>query len=121
MELRTFFDSTSEGNFEVARSAFSADYLDPMTYLENYTESYQAVVTSGDAHYSELIESTRSMTDNAERMEVLHEAENYFVNEMQYQVPLLQYGTFYLVKPGTEGIVYTPQGGTDFSHVVVYE
>lgn len=121
MELRTFFDSTSEGNFEVARSAFSADYLDPMTYLENYTESYQAVVTSGDAHYSELIESTRTMTDNAERMEVLHEAENYFVNEMQYHVPLLQYGTFYLVKPGTEGIVYTPQGGTDFSHVVVYE
>ena len=121
MELRTFFDSTSEGNFEVARSAFSADYLDPMTYLENYTESYQAVVTSGDAHYSELIESTRTMTDNAQRMEVLHEAENYFVNEMQYQVPLLQYGTFYLVKPGTEGIVYTPQGGTDFSHVVVYE
>lgn len=121
MELRTFFDSTSEGNFEVGRSAFSADYLDPMTYLENYTESYQSVVTSGDAHYSELIDSTRTMTDNAERMEVLHEAENYFVNEMQYQVPLLQYGTFYLVKPGTEGIVYTPQGGTDFTHVVAYE
>ena len=33
-ELRTFFDDRSYGRYDLARNAFSADYMDPWNYME---------------------------------------------------------------------------------------
>lgn len=120
-ESRTFFDETADGLFETARSAFSADYMDATTYLDQYTSWKQSVITSGDAKYDELYKASMNELDHDARIQLLHDAEEYFISEMAYQCPLFQYGTVYLAKPGTEGITYTPQGSVQIAFVKVYE
>ena len=36
---------------------------------------------------------------------------------MNYNIPLFQYGSFYLLKPGITGIEFTPQGSADLTYV----
>lgn len=118
-EIRTFFSDRSDGLFEMARNAYSADYMDVSNYLNLWTAKNQDLRTAGDEHYDELVSEAENTLDITERYELLHEAEEYFISEMYYQVPLFQYGSFYLAKTNVSGIVYTPAGGTDLTYVKV--
>lgn len=118
-EIRTFFSDRSDGLFEMARNAYSADYMDVSNYLNLWTAKNQDLRTAGDEHYDELVSKAETTLDLTERYELLHEAEDYFIGEMYYQVPLFQYGSFYLAKTNVSGIVYTPAGGTDLTYVKV--
>lgn len=118
-EIRTFFDDRTNGNFEMARNAYSADYMDVSNYMNLWTKKNQDLRTAGDEHYDELCEQAEQTTDVEERYKLYHEAEEYFISGMYYQVPLFQYGSFYLAKSNVSGIVYTPAGGTDLTYVKV--
>ncbi len=116
-ELRTFFDDRSNGLFDMARHAMSADYMDPMTYLEMAASWYQGnVVTWGDDHYDQLIKESREL-DGAERYAKLAEAEKYLVEEMAYTNPLFGYKLVTLMKDGTTGVAGSPQGNHKYWYV----
>lgn len=109
-EIRTFFDDRTNGLFELARHAMSADFMDPATYLDMATSWNQAGVSWGDATYDEMILASQGETDPAVRLQLLHDAETYLVQEQAYTVPLFGYSSVYLVKAGTTNISYNPQG-----------
>lgn len=117
-ELRTFFDDRDQqGNFELARGAMSADYMDPTTFLEMAnSKNLYGKPTWGDAHYDKLLAEADLLT-GTERIEKLHEAENYLVGEMSYTCPLFGYKQIALAAAGTTGMESSPQGNYTFWYV----
>ena len=119
-ELRVFFDERDQqGITELARGSMSADYMDPTTYLEMANSKNQyGNQTWGDATYDAMLAEADLLT-GTERMEKLHEAENYLVEEMAYTCPLFGYSNVALGKAGIEGYSCNPQGSYTFAFIKV--
>ncbi len=120
-EIRTFFQDRTDGLFELARNAFSADYMDVSNYLDLGDPSKMSNVTWGDETYTAMLQDAAAQTDTTVRLEKYHEAEQYLIEEMAYANPVIGYSTAVLVKAGTEGVIYSPQGGATFWYVKVAE
>lgn len=121
-EIQVFFTERTTGEFELARHANSADYLDPMNYLEMYSDkslSAQANPIVVDETYNALLEAANAETDATKRMELLHEAENYFVGEQAYVIPLFGWSSAMLCSTNVTGIRNAPDGSFDFRSVTV--
>ena len=81
-EWNTFLQTRKEGNYSIARNGWIADYNDPMSFLDMW-------LTGGgnnDAHYSNaeydaLIMQAKSTSDAAERMRLMHQAEDILMGE----------------------------------------
>lgn len=117
-EIRTFFDDLDYGFYELGRSAMSADYMDPTTFLDQAVPANQATWTWGDETYADMLSYANSLTGD-ERMEALHDAEEYLVRDMAYMIPLFGYNQVFLVKAGTEDFESSPQGNATFWYVKV--
>lgn len=120
-EIRTFFDDRTNGLFELARGAMSADYMDVSTYLDMAASWNQAGVSWGDETYDNMILASQSETDPAARLQILHDAETYLVQTQAYTIPLFGYSSVYLVKAGTAGTEYNPQGSYSLWYTTVAE
>ncbi|MBQ1288064.1 MAG: peptide ABC transporter substrate-binding protein [Erysipelotrichaceae bacterium] len=115
-ELRTFFDDRSYGRYDLARNAFSADYMDPWNYLELmaiYNDSEEYGTHFGDETYDAMLFESMKLEGEA-RFAKLHEAENYAIETACFNVPLFGYGTVSLQKPGTTGVINNPQANHIF-------
>ena len=114
-ELRTFFDDRSYGRYDLARNAFSADYMDPWNYLELLAiyNDPEGRTFFGDETYDNMLFESMTLEGEA-RFAKLHEAEAYAIETMAYNVPLFGYGTVSLQKPGTTGVINNPQANHIF-------
>ncbi len=108
-EKEAFFDARDKGNFELARHAMTADFIDPMAYLSMYYGENQSGNTVDDKHYEELLDKANAL-DGAERMNALHEAEKYLIQEQNYIIPLFGYSEPYLLNSSVKGITSSPEG-----------
>ncbi|MBR2669043.1 MAG: peptide ABC transporter substrate-binding protein [Solobacterium sp.] len=116
-ELRTFFDDRSYGRYDLARNAFSADYMDPWNYLElMVTWNNTRGTFFGDETYDNMLKATMTM-EGEERMQALHDAEHYAIAEQCWNCPLFGYGSVSLQKPGTTGVINNPQANHIFWYV----
>ena len=121
LEVQSFFAERDEnGNYELARGAMSADYMDPTTFLCMLISSAQQKPVVTDATYDALIAEADTL-EGAARIEKLHEAEKYLVEEMAYTIPVFGYSSVYLVNPGVSNVGYDPTGNTFFGYVSITE
>lgn len=106
-----FLQSRKEGNFQIARDGWISDFNDPISFLDMY------VSTSGNNNaqlrspeFDEIIARSRAAAgDPAERMKILHEAEDYLMDN--YIVgPMTYYTNKYMFNPDVQGLYYTPLG-----------
>ena len=104
-ELRTFFDDRSYGRYDMARNAFSADYMDPWNYME-------LMAIYNDPEGRTFFESME--LEGKERFDKLHEAEVYAIETMCFNCPLFGYGDASLEKTGTIGVINNPQANHIF-------
>jgi oligopeptide transport system substrate-binding protein len=112
-EKETFFNDRDAGNFEVCRHAMTADFLDPMAYLSMYVGAVGGN-TVDDEKYEALIAEAEKL-DGAERMNKLHEAEEYLVKEQNYIVPLFGYTDPILKATDLDGVTSSPEGHYDLT------
>ncbi|MBR6957514.1 MAG: peptide ABC transporter substrate-binding protein [Erysipelotrichaceae bacterium] len=114
-ELRTFFDDRSYGRYDLARNAFSADYMDPWNYLELMAiyNDPEGRTFFGDETYDKLLFESMELEGEG-RFAKLHEAETYAIETMCFNVPLFGYGSVSLQKPGTTGVINNPQANHIF-------
>jgi len=111
-DVRTFFDDRdNQANYEMARGAMSADYNDSLTYLDMATTTFQTKASWGDTTYDEMMLAAASMSGQ-ERLDQLHAAEKYLVEEQAMVVPLFGYGSACLKKAGTIGDFDNGQGNS---------
>ncbi len=108
-EKETFFADRDKGNFELARHAMTADYLDPMAYLSMYYGNDLAGNTVDDDTYNAMIKKAETM-DGAARMKQLHAAEKYLVQTKHYIIPLFGYTEPYLKASELKGVTSSPEG-----------
>ncbi len=109
-EWNTFLQTRKEGNYSIARNGWIADYNDPMSFLDMW-------LTGGgnnDAHYSNaeydaLIMQAKSTSDAAERMRLMHQAEDILMGEDVVHAAIYFYTNKYMAQDFT-GMYYTPLG-----------
>ena len=116
-EWATFLQTRKDGDYSIARNGWIADYNDPMSFLDMW-------LTGGgnnDAQYSNptydaKIQEAKASTDPAERMQLMHEAENILIEEDWVVNPLYFYTQKYMLADGIQGMYYTPLGYFFFDH-----
>lgn len=113
-EKEAFFNDRDAGNFELARHAMTADYLDPMCYLSMYVGSTTSGNTVDDPEFEQMVNEA-NLLSGQERMEKLHEAEAYLV-EQGYVIPLFGYTEPFLKVKNLTGITSSPEGHYDLTH-----
>ena len=116
-EWATFLQTRKDGDYSIARNGWIADYNDPMSFLDMW-------LTGGgnnDAQYSNptydaKIQEAKAATDPAQRMQLMHEAENILMKEDWVVNPLYFYTQKYMLADGIQGMYYTPLGYFFFDH-----
>lgn len=89
-ETQVNISDRRSGDFDICRMQWTADFLDPYTYLAMYmsTDSYND--NGCDCkEYDDLMNASNLETDTTKRYEMLHEAEKILVSEYFWAVPVL--------------------------------
>ena len=106
-----FLQTRKEGNYQIARNGWIADYNDPMTFLDMW------VTGSGnnDAQYSnkqfdDLIAKAKATSVQKDRMQLMHDAEKILVGDDWFSAPIYYYTNSYMINPDVKGMYYVPLG-----------
>ncbi|WP_054941762.1 peptide ABC transporter substrate-binding protein [Paenibacillus ihuae] len=120
-EWGVFIEDRHNLNYQVARAGWSADYNDPMTYLDMW-------VTGGgnndsgysNADYDKLIQEAKSSADNALRQEKFVAAEKILMDDMVV-IPIYYYTNNSLTKEYLKGVTLDFSGAIDLSRAYLLE
>ncbi len=116
-EQKAYAADRKAGNYEVARGSTSADYIDPFYYLERWISSNQEYKQVNDQKYDELATSANAELDHDARMEGLHAAEQYLIEEMMYTIPLYGSSSITLIRSGLTGFQHDPSDNIRYAYV----
>ena len=114
-DWNVFLEERKQGNFSIARGGWIADYNDPMCFLDMF-------VTGGgnndpqyaNPEYDELIGKTKKTANNEERMQLMHDAEK-FIMDQSVVAPIYYYVQPYMADENLKDWYYTPLGFFFFS------
>lgn len=114
-EWKTFLDTRHQGNYDVSRAGWCADYNEPTSFLNmllsnssNNTAHYKS------EEYDKLVADALKVTDEAQRAELYQKAEAQLDKDSAI-VPAFYYVNARLVKPWVGG--YTGKDPMDNIHV----
>ncbi len=105
-EVKVHYNDLQEGNFEVARAAWLADYNDPHNFLfllDSRTKKLNYAGYNNPA-YDKLMDEASQLTDLEARAKVLGQAEAMVMQDLPY-APIYHYVSEYLVSPRVKGWV----------------
>lgn len=110
-EWAAFVQTRKDGDYSIARNGWIGDYNDPMTFLD----MFKTGGGNNDAKYSnkefdELIDKANTTVDVAERMSLMHQAEDLLVGQDNAIAPLYFYTQYFMLKDDIKGMYYTPLG-----------
>ena len=108
-------------NFDMALSAWGADYDDAMTFLDLWTSDsgYRGYYGLNTA-YSDIIEQVRTETDSAKRLELMVEAEKMLVADDCIVTGIYDRGYSYLQRDYVKGFIVHPVGQkNEFKYVTI--
>ena len=113
-----FLADRKAGNYQIARNSWVADYSDPCCFLDLWrTGSGNNDAQYSNPDYDALIDAAKAAADPAERMELLHRAEDLLMGEDWVLGPVYFYTQTYLLDPSLDGAYYTPLGNFFFGEV----
>ena len=116
-EWATFLQTRKDGDYSIARNGWIADYNDPMSFLDMWlTGGGNNDAQYSNADYDALIQQAKASTDPAERMNLMHQAEDMLVGQDWVVNPLYFYTQKYMLADGIQGMYYTPLGYFFFDH-----
>lgn len=114
-EWKTFLDTRHQGNYDVSRAAWCADYNEPTSFLNmvlsdssNNTTHYKSPA------FDKIIADTLNAQDDAQRAELYAQAEQQLDKDSAI-VPVFYYVNARLVKPWVGG--YTGKDPMDNIHI----
>lgn len=110
-EWAAFLETRKEGNYQIARNGWIADYNDPISFLDMW-------LTGGgnnDAQYSNpdydaAINEAKSTADPEARMAAMHKAEDIIMGQDWALGPIYFYTQKYMLNSDVKGMYYTPLG-----------
>lgn len=120
-EWKVFQKTRKNGEFDVARGGWIADYIDPMTFLDMFMSDND--FNDGkynNPQYDQLLKEAKTTTDLAKRDQLMHDAEKIIMDE-QGVCPIYFYVSNMCVKPWIKGVYKTPLATVYFDHAYVDE
>lgn len=117
-EWQTYTNNLGEDKFGLARLGWIADYDDPITYIELFTNgnSYNYGEWEND-EYTELVNQAKALADGEERDAALAQAEEILFGEGGFTCsPIYFYTQNYCVKSNIKNVGWTPLGYFIFSY-----
>ncbi|GHV94823.1 peptide ABC transporter substrate-binding protein [Spirochaetia bacterium] len=104
-ELQVNYSERRQGNFQLCRMNWTADFADPSTYLSMLATggTYNCSGVS-NAEYDSLLAQSDAETDPVKRAALLHRAEKISVGDNFYIIPLFAMTSVNLVNPRITGI-----------------
>lgn len=103
-EWKTYLASTNKLEYTVARSAWIADVVDPVNFLECFmTDNGNNRTGYSSAEFDGLINAAYAEPDPARRFEILQEAEALLLEDAPF-VPVYFYSRKYLKRPEVHGM-----------------
>ena len=116
-EWATFLQTRKDGDYSIARNGWIADYNDPMSFLDMWmTGGGNNDAQYANPEYDNLIQQAKAATDPAERMQLMHDAEDLIIGQDYALCPLYFYTQKYMLADGIQGMYYTPLGFFFFDH-----
>jgi oligopeptide transport system substrate-binding protein len=105
-----FLETRKNGEYQIARNGWIADYNDPISFLEMWVSGSG----NNDAQYNNpvfdmFIADSRAATNPADRMQILHNAEKVMQDDFMLS-PVYFYTNYYMINPAIKGMYYTPLG-----------
>ena len=114
-EWKTFLDTRHQGNYDVSRAGWCADYNEPTSFLNMVlSDSSNNTVHYKSPAFDKLIADTLKATDDAQRSELYSQAEQLLDKDSAI-VPVFYYVNARLVKPWVGG--YSGKDPMDNIHV----
>ena len=110
--------------YQMGLNAWGADYDDPMTDLQIWTENkngFRGNFKDTDAAnaYANLITAAKKETDNAKRADILVQAEKSLISDNAVVAPLYYMGSAYLVKSNVKNLIEPNSGILELKYVTV--
>lgn len=110
-EWGVFLQTRKDGDYQIARNGWIADYNDPCSFLDMwYTDGGNNDNQYSNPAYDALIDAAKATADNTERMDYFHQAEDILMGEDVVHAPIYFYTQKYLLTDGINGMYYTPLG-----------
>lgn len=109
-EWNVYLDSLGEGNYQVGRIGWIADFNDAINFLEIFeTVGGNNYTNWENEEFQELLKASRTELDSDKRIEILKEAEQIFMDQMPI-VPIYFYSNVYAYKDNVKNIEVGPLG-----------
>jgi oligopeptide transport system substrate-binding protein len=120
VERKVQLDETSKHTYSgLARNGWSADYADPMTFLDMWvTNSGNNVTGYSNPAYDTLIEEAKAENNPTKRFAELHQAEDILMTDMPV-IPLYEYNVICCMKDYVKGVYRTPMDVVYFTNAYV--
>src|SRR5271165_5321678 len=101
-EWKVYLDTQNNKNYDISRSAWIGDFMDPVTFLSMWTTGNGNNNTNwGNPKYDAFIEQAARTGDPKARLEILHQAEDLFLIESPI-VLVYWYTNAYLLQPSVQ-------------------
>jgi oligopeptide transport system substrate-binding protein len=120
-EWKVYLDAQSQLDYDVSRSGWIGDYMDPITFLEMFTTGNGNNDTGwGNADYDEYIAKAFRSVDQESHFASLLAAEELLLDEMPI-IPLYWYTRIYLKDPRVQGWYPKLLDNRPFKHLSLSE
>lgn len=110
-EWNVFINERQQGNYEIARHGWVADFNDPMSFLDMWlTGGGNNDAKYENPEYDKLIKEAKATADQGKRMELMHKAEDILIKDDGVVAPIYFYTSTDMLKPNVKGLYYVPLG-----------
>jgi oligopeptide transport system substrate-binding protein len=118
-EWKAYLTSRKQGDFQIARSSWFGDYVDPMAFMDLWvSDNGNNYSRWENSEYDKLIDKAKNATNPKLRLQTMHEAEKLLMNEMPI-IPIFFYTRPYVMKNWVKGVRYSAVGLVDFSSAYI--
>ncbi len=116
-EWKVIQANRASGGFQLLRSAWNPDYLDPLSFLSIWTSSSRNNFTGWSSNdYDELLFRAERTVDPAARNKLLQQAEAQLLDAAPF-IPIYHYAHVFLLHPSVKGWHSTPLDHHPYKHV----
>lgn len=117
-EWSVFLESRKTGNYQIARAGWTADYDDPMTFIDMFkTGGGNNTAFFSNAEYDKLVDAAyKGGNDPEKRMQDLAAAEKILIQDEMAIMPVYYYTQPSLTKPYLKGVTTDFSGAINFNH-----
>ncbi|MDO4308903.1 MAG: ABC transporter substrate-binding protein, partial [Eubacteriales bacterium] len=110
-DWNVFLENRKQGNYQIARNGWIADYNDPCSFLDMwYTDGGNNDAQYSNPDYDAKIDEAKATSVQEDRMAAFHAAEDILIGTDSVLAPIYFYTQPYMLADDIDGMYYTPLG-----------